>query len=198
MSLKENIEMVKEELNQEEKMFENAVRTERFVKKYKMPLIGALTAIVVVLVGNTLYQANVESKIASSNEAYMKLLKSPTDAQAIKTLKENNSALYDAWQLKLALENGDKTKLESLKSSKYSVVSDLAFYESATLNKDTSALNIYTKKENAIYKDMALLDASVLLMQAGKTEEAKEKLSEIDNKSSLKKTAQMLQHYGVK
>ena len=35
VSLKENIEMVKNELNSEEQFFEKAVQTERFVKKYK-------------------------------------------------------------------------------------------------------------------------------------------------------------------
>jgi len=36
LSLKQDIEMVKEELNSEEKFFEKAVLTERFVKKYKL------------------------------------------------------------------------------------------------------------------------------------------------------------------
>ena len=35
MSLKEELEMVKEELSSEEKFFEKAVITEKFVKKYK-------------------------------------------------------------------------------------------------------------------------------------------------------------------
>jgi hypothetical protein len=35
LSLKENINMVREELNSEEKFFEKAVITEKFVKKYK-------------------------------------------------------------------------------------------------------------------------------------------------------------------
>jgi len=45
LSLKNNIEMVKEELNSEEKFFEKAVITEKFVKKYKNLLIGSVIAI---------------------------------------------------------------------------------------------------------------------------------------------------------
>jgi hypothetical protein len=49
LSLKENIQAVKDELNSEEKFFENAIRTERFVKKYQKPLIAAVVALVIGL-----------------------------------------------------------------------------------------------------------------------------------------------------
>lgn len=198
MSLKENIEMVKEELSQEEKLFESAVRTERFVKKYKMPLIGALAVMVVVLAGNAIYQANVSSKIKSSNEAYMKLLASPADASAIKTLKESNEALYDAWRLQLAISEKNESQLQKLILSSSDVVADLASYELAAIKKDKKSLNAYSQKELAILKDMALLDESVLLMKESKIEEARADLAKIDDKSSAKKIATMLQHYGVK
>lgn len=198
MSLKENIDMVKEKLNQEEKFFESAVKTERFVKKYKMPLISVCVAVIVVIVGNSLYQTKLSQTISESNAAYLTLLSSPTDAQAGQTLKETNSELYDAWQLKLALEGQDETKLESLKSSSSDVISDLATYELATLKKDKSALNDYALNQDAILKDLAILNEAVLLMQEGKTAEAKARLSLIDEDSSFKKMVDLLQHYGVK
>ena len=198
MSLKENIDMVKEELSQEEKMFESAVKTEKFVKKYKMPSIGAITTILVVVIGNSLYKASVESKITASNKAYSTLLQTPTDASAQKELQENNALLYDAWKLQQALKANDDKALESLKSSKSEVVSDIASYELATLKQDSSALNSYSNDKDAIYRDIALLNEAVLLMKNGKKDEAKARLSMIDDKSSLKKTAMMLQHYGVK
>ena len=48
MSLKDNIEMVKEELNSEEKFFERSVITERFVKKYKNAIIASVVVIVLL------------------------------------------------------------------------------------------------------------------------------------------------------
>jgi len=198
LSLKENIEMVKEELNQEEKMFENAVKTERFVKKYKMPLIGAIVAVIVVIVGNALYKANVMAKVEASNGAYLALLASPTDADARQVLKENNTALFDAWKLQVAMKNTDEKTLASLKASKNEVVADLATYELATIKKDKAALNAYAQKSGAVLKDMALLNEAVLLMKEDKIEEAHARLALIDEKSSLKNTAKMLQHYGVK
>ena len=40
MSLKDNIKHIKDELNSEEKFFENIVRAEKFLKKYKKILIA--------------------------------------------------------------------------------------------------------------------------------------------------------------
>lgn len=197
MSLKENIDMVKEELNQEDKLFETAVKTERFVKKYKMPLISFVVAVVAVLIGNSIYQLNLSQTISKSNAAYLTLLSSPSDTEANKVLKETNPELYDAWQLKVALADADEVKLEALRSSSSSVVADLASYELAALKKDKAALNEYALNQDAILKDMAILNEAVLLMKEGKTAEAKERLSLIDEDSSFKKMVALLQHYGV-
>ena len=197
MSLKENIDMVKEELNQEEKLFESAVKTERFVKKYKMPLISIVLTVIVVLIGNSVYQASKAQSIAKSNEAYMSLLAQPDDSEADKVLKENNPALYDAWKFQRAVQADDKAGLESLTSSKSSVIADLASYELAAINKDKIALNAYALNQQAVLKDLAVLDEAVLLMQEGKSSEAKARLALIDERSPLKKLAMLLQHYGV-
>ena len=198
MSLKENIDMVKEELNQEEKFFASAVKTERFVKKYKMPLISIFIAILIVIVGNSIYHASKTEAIESSNEAYMTLLANSGDAEASKVLKENNEALYDAWQLKMALEQKNEALLTTLTSSKSEVIADLAGYELAALKKDKAALNEYALNQKAIYQDLAIVDEAVLLMQEGKTSEAKARLRLIGDKSALKKLSMLLQHYGVK
>lgn len=63
MSLKNDIEMVREELNSEEKFFEKAVVTERFIKKYKNVIIGSIAAIVVVVGANIAYDMNKASQI---------------------------------------------------------------------------------------------------------------------------------------
>ncbi len=189
--------MVKEELNQEEKLFESAVKTERFVKKYKMPLISIVVTVIVVLIGNSVYQASKAQSIAASNEAYMTLLAQPDNSEADKVLQENNPALYDAWKFQRAVQTDDKAGLESLTSSKSNVIADLASYELAAANKDKSALNAYALNQKAVLKDLAILDEAVLLMQEGKSAEAKARLALIDDRSPLKKLSMLLQHYGV-
>ena len=54
LSLQQELQMVKEELTSEEKFFEKAVVTEKFVKKYRKPLIGVVVAIVLIVVGDML------------------------------------------------------------------------------------------------------------------------------------------------
>jgi hypothetical protein len=197
LSLKENIDMVREELSQEEKLFAGAVRTERFVKKYKMPIISALTTIVIMIIGYSLYQMNAARAVTSSNEAYIALLNDPQDKAAQAILKENNTALFDAWQFKRALDQQDEALLQTLSSSSSDVISDLSRYELAALKKDKSTLNAYALEQASILKDLALLNEAVLLMKEKKTEEAKARLRLIDEKSSLNKIATLLQHYGV-
>lgn len=190
--------MVREELNQEEKLFAGAVRTERFVKKYKKPIIIAVTTMVVVIIGYSLYQMNVTKAIETSNEAYNTLLNDPQDKAAQEVLKENNTVLFDAWQFKRALDQQDEAMLKRLSTSSSDVISDLSRYELAALKKDKSALNAYADDKTSILKDLALLDEAVLLMKEKKVEEAKARLRLIDEKSSLNKMASLLQHYGVK
>ncbi len=198
MSLKENIDMVKDELSQEEKLFAGAVKAERFIKKYKLQLISVVVAVIIALVSNTVYQASVAQAIESSNEAYLTLLSNSEDAKAAEVLQENNPALYDAWQFKMARDKNDEAMLKSLSSSQSSVISDLASYELAALKKDKTALNEYALDQDAILKDLALINEAVLLMKEGKTEEAKTRLALIDQSSSLNKLAMLLQHYGIK
>ncbi|MDF1881362.1 hypothetical protein JHD50_08620 [Sulfurimonas sp. MAG313] len=96
------------------------------------------------------------------------------------------------------LKGKDETKLARLVNSSSSVVSDLARYELATLKKDKAALNTYSLSQDAVLKDLAILNEAVLLIQEGKTEEAQARLKLIDEKSNLHKMVVMLQHYGVK
>lgn len=198
MSLKENIDMIKDELSQEEKFFASAVQTERFVKKYKTPLIGAIVAAVVVVSANALYQVKVDGEVERSNAAYTTLQKTPADEAAIAQLKEDNPPLFEAWSLQQAMEKQDMEALKKLTTSSSPVISDVATYQLATMEKDAAALNAYALNQNAVFKDLAIFNEAVLLIEQGKADEAKARLKLIDEKSSLYKMVTMLQHYGVK
>ncbi|MBN2781994.1 MAG: hypothetical protein JXQ66_02010, partial [Campylobacterales bacterium] len=73
MSIKNNIDMVREELNSEEKFFEKAVMTERFVSKYKKPLIGLVSVVILVAVSSITYDSYKNNKIESANITLTKL-----------------------------------------------------------------------------------------------------------------------------
>jgi hypothetical protein len=198
VSLKENIEMVKNELNSEEQFFEKAVQTERFVKKYKKPLIGLVAAAVLAIGTGTAYDIYTQNKIDQSNAAFNVLMADPDDQTAQEQLKTLNPKLYDLWTLSKALKSKDQEVLRTLQNSKALAVADLAAYELSAIEEDAEGLENYAQKSGALLKDLALIEAAVLLMEKGDVKSAKEKLSMIDINSPLYESAQSLAHYGVK
>lgn len=197
VSLKENIEMVKNELNSEEQFFEKAVQTERFVKKYKKPLIGLITAAILAIGTGSAYDIYTQNKIDQSNAAFNVLMADPDDQTAQEQLRTLNPKLYDVWSLSKALKSKDQEALRTLQSSNAVAVADLAAYELSAIEEDAEGLENYAQKSGALLKDLALIEVAVLLIEKGDVKSAKEKLSMIDINSPLYESAQSLAHYGV-
>lgn len=198
MSIKDNIQTLKDELNSEEKLFESALRTERFVKKYQKPLIGSVISLLLIVGGAIAYQAYNNSRIDSSNEALNILLANPTDKSALKTLENKNTKLYELYTLSMAIKNSDIKTLQYLQKSQSTEISDLATYEAAVLRADHATLETYTKKQGAIYQDLALLESSVASLQKGNIQSAQNQLALIKEDSAIFSLAQALSHFGVK
>ncbi|WP_321778070.1 hypothetical protein [Sulfurimonas sp.] len=198
MSLKNDIEMVKEELNSEEKFFEKAVITEKFVKKYKNKMIVALVVIVVLVVGNIAYDINKQNQVTAANEALSVLSKDSQNSEALLTLKSISPDLYDVWVYSNAIAKKDFITIKEMKNSSAFLVGDLASYEFAQNTKDAKALNTYASKQDAIYKDLALVQSAIILMGESKIKEAHEILQKVPVQSSFAKIASALLHYGVK
>ena len=198
MSLKNNIEMVREELNSEEKFFEKAVVTEKFVKKYKNAIIGTIAAIIIVALANIAYDINKQGQIDAANEALAQLEKGPNNVTALSRLESLSPNLHDVWLYSKALADKDTATLEKLKDSKAMLVSDLASYESAVELKSAEKLDDYALRQGAIYKDLANVQSAIILMNEGKVDEAHQKLSLISEQSPLSNIAKSLRHYGVK
>lgn len=198
MSLKENLEAIKTELSSEEKFFESAVRTERFVKKYQKPMIASLVALLIGLGTYAGYDAYQNAKIEKANKALSALLLNSNDSASLQQLQENSTSLYDLYRLSKALKEGDQKGLESLKNSNSSEVADIAMYESAVLANDNKALSLYTKKQGALYQDLAAIEVAVEEIQNQNSVTARTSLAVIKEDSALYPLAQMLNHYGVK
>ena len=198
MSIKNDIEMIKEELTSEEKFFEKSVITERFVKKYKNILIAGVAFIVVGVTGSIVYNINKESTAKEANVALSSLQANPSDSNALAQLKSLSPSLYDAFIYSKALADKDITSLESLKDSKFLPLADLTRYELAQNKQDVNELTTYALTEDAIYKDLAQVQAAIILMNEGQTDKAHSKLKTITEASPLSKIAKELLHYGVK
>jgi len=195
LSIQNDLKMVKEELNSEEKFFEKAVLTERFVKKYKNLMIGSFVAVVVVVGANIAYDINRQSKIDEANNCLAKLEISIKDTNSLKKLKELSPNLYNVWLYSRAIANKDDKTLQELKNSDTLIVDDLASYESAKTLKE---LDEYSLRQNAIFKDLAVIESAIILINQSKIDEAHQKLAQIALNSSLMPVAKALMHYGVK
>lgn len=186
--------MVKEELNSEEKFFEKAVMTEKFVKKYKNVMIASVVAVVLVVGANIAYNMNEESKVSAANAVLLKLQSNPSDAAALSELKKLSPNLHDVWLYSEAIANSDIELLKGLKSSNAMIVSDLAKYE---LAQDAASLEEYASKQSAIYRDLALVKSAVMLLNENRVDKAKAVLSKVSAESSLSELVAVLNHYGV-
>jgi hypothetical protein len=198
LSLKNNIDMVREELNSEEKFFEKAVVTEKFIKKYKNIMIATIVVIVIGVGSNIAYTMNNDARIVDANQALTKLNTDPTNSAEIEKLKSLSPALFDAWSYSQAISSKDIESLKKLQNSKTVIVGDLASYEVAQNTKDIQMLEGYASKQDSIYKDLAQVQSAILLLNEDKIELAHQKLLTISQDSSLFKVATALLHYGVK
>lgn len=198
MSLKTNIDMVKEELTSEEKFFEKAVVTEKFVKKYKNVMIGSVVAIALFVAGNIAYTINKQNTIDEANRTLLELQTNPDNSIALSRLEELSPTLKDVWLYSQAIVSKDMDALSKLKDSQAIMVSDLSQYEVAQNANDVSKLEEYASKQDAVYRDLAYIQSAVILMNDKKIDEAHEKLSMIGIDSPLAQVAKSLMHYGVK
>jgi len=198
LSLKENMEMVKEELTSEEKFFEKAVVTEKFVKKYKNVMIGSVVAIVLFVAGDIGYNINKEHTLKAANAALLQLEANPSDKATLATLESLSPELHDVWMYSQALANKNVKELEKLQTSKALLIGDLSTYEVAQNLQDLNRLENYSEKQNAIYRDLAQVQAAIILMKEKKIDEAHSKLSMISSNSPLAQISHALMHYGVK
>lgn len=198
MNLKENMQALKEELSSEEKFFESAVKTERFVKKYKKPMIASVIVLLLGLGGSVTYQIINDAKVERANTSLNTLLMNPMDQNALNELSSQGGSLYELYSLSKALRANDLKTLQTLKGAKSFEVADIASYESAVLSKDDKALDAYSKKQGSIYQELAVIELAVLSIQKGDSKAAHTSLALIKEDSAVYPLAQMLSHYGVK
>ena len=198
MSLKTDIEMVKEELTSEEKFFEKAVVTEKFVKKYKNVMIGSVVAVVLFVAGSITHNVSEQNRIDSANIALSELQNNPTNSATLARLESLSPALHDVWVYSQALVSKDNEKLESLTKSEAVLIADLASYELAQNANSLEKFNSYIASTDPMYLDLARVQSAVLLMNEKKIDQAHETLTQISLNSPLAKIAKVLMHYGVK
>ena len=198
MSIKDQVEFVKEELTQDEKLLESLIKVERFYKKNRLAILAVFVSFVVGGVGYGVMKYVKEQQLLKANSALLKLQNNPSDTDALQVLKDNNPSLARLFLLKEATISGDMEILEKLAKSKDEIVSDLAMYHMAIFKNNLSQIKEYRLKSSALLKDLAIFDEAYLLCKNGKIDEAKDMLAQISEVSPIKSVAKMLEHYGIK
>lgn len=191
MSLKDNVNLVKEELSSEEKFLESSVKLERFYKKYKVLIIAA----VVVLVGGTIafYTTNSikEAKKLEANIAFNKVLENPKDAQALATLKDKNLQLF---QVANYINDIKESKLPD---TQVAYLKELVEYQKALNEKNANKLNAVSMQNDFLLKEFAIFNKALLEATEGKYEDAKATLKLIPQDSKAIDLVNVLNHYLV-
>lgn len=188
MSIKENVDFVKDELNSEEKFIESFVKVERFYKKYKTLIFALLGIIIVAVIGITVKSVMNENAKLEANLAFDKLLSNPADEKALETLKEKNKNLYGA----ALFLSSDDSKIEEINTP---FLKELAKYEIALKNKNIDELNNLSMQNDFLLKEFAIFNKALLLTNEGKYTEAKTALTLIPNTSKAYELSNLLNHY---
>lgn len=189
MSLKDNVDFVKKELDSEEKFIESFVKVERFYKKYKKALIAAVAVIVVGSIGYTINNSIQASNKAEANLAFNKILNDVNDQEALATLKSSNDKLYNV-ALYLQAKEGNKDIQVNERYLKY-----LLEYEEALKNSDVEKLNSLAMQKDFLLKEFALFNKALILTEQGKFEDARQTLKMIKQDSKVSDLVALLNHY---
>ncbi|AFL67948.1 hypothetical protein [Sulfurospirillum barnesii] len=189
MGLKENIQVVKQEISTEEQFLEGMIKGERFFKKNKNYIFSALALIVLGAGGYSINSIMIDQKLKASNEAYAIFLKDANNLAALETLKDKNPKLYMMFLFEEALKKGDVEALKKVAlSQEDAIVSDLATYQLSQMDGNTTA-------QGALLSGMVFLHEGYALLKENKVDEARLKFAQIDVNSPLKQIAKNLEHY---
>ena len=185
MSLKENINYIKEEISTEESFMEKFFKTEQFLKKYKTLIVGGVSVLVIAVVGFYISSYITQQNKVDSNKAFNTLLVDPKNKEAISVLKENNPKLLEV----ILFTNGDKTTtdLEFLK--------DLNLYSIAMKENSIDKIASISQNQKFLLKDFAVFNKALIQTQNQKYIDAKETLKQISESSSITALSKMLSHF---
>lgn len=188
MSIKENVNYVKNELSSEEKFLENFVKGERFFRKYKTLIFAIVVLAIIVPIGYVIKKDLDESNKLEANAAFNKFLES-NDEKALATLKDKNEKLYE---IALFLQARKDNKTVEINTP---VLKELAKFQIAMESKNTKELENLSMQNDFLLKEFAIFNKALLLTNEGKFEEAKTALKQIPQTSKATELANLLNHY---
>jgi hypothetical protein len=185
MSLKENIEYIKQEVSAEESFMEKFFKLEKFYKKYKVALTVVLSIFIVSLVGYyTTSYINDQNKL-QANIAFNKLLINKNDTQAQAVLKESNIKLYNIFQYM----NDNTKKVDN------QFLEQISNYAKAIKANNIDKIVEVSQNQSFLLKDFATINTIILKIKNKKYQDAKETLKLVSNDQNIASLKLMLEHF---
>ena len=188
MSIKENVDYVKNELSSEEKFLENFVKSERFLKKYKTLIFTIIALIILGAIGFVIKTNIDETNKLEANIALSKFLDT-NDEKALATLKDKNEKLYEIALFLKAKKENKTTEIN------IPLLKELAKFQMALETKNLEELNNLSMQNDFLLKEFAIFNKALLLANEGKFEESKTTLNQIPQTSKASELANLLNHY---
>ena len=181
---------IKEELKKDEELLVKVFKLEKFIKKYKKHIIGAIIIIVVYVMGNSIYSYIKTQKLIASNNAYDTLLQNPNDKEALAKLKENKN-LYDLF----LLQEGELDKLQNTNAPELKAI---IAYKKAMQKGDKNSLENYLLNPSyKILKDPVRIALMRIYLKEGNHKKAEEIYNQINPNSEFAAIGKFLLHYGI-
>ncbi|MDX4038800.1 hypothetical protein [Aliarcobacter skirrowii] len=187
MSIKDDVNYLKNELNNEEKLLENFVKLERFFKKYKKIIYVLILLAIITPIAIFTKNKIDESNLYKANIALNNYLEQG-DESSLQYLKNKNQSLYE-----VALFLTAKKELSEINiSSKY--LKELLEYQIAAKEMNFDKLDALRKNDDFLIKDYAILHEAIILVNQEEYEKAKAILEEINQDSKVYELAILLKH----
>ena len=185
MSLKENVDYIKEELSSEEKFLESSLKAEKFYKKYKFLIFGVVGLAIAyfVAVGVMDYSAN-KTKV-EANIAYNKVMDDAKDTTSLNELKALNNKLYEIALLKT--NQATSTTVVYLK--------ELEAYQNALKNEDIAALDKLISTQDFLLKDFASVNKALIYIEKQDYTKAKAALKVVPSDSQVTSLVTLIEHF---
>ena len=187
LSVKENINTIKSELDAQEEFIKNFIKGERFIKKYKYYFLTIIVAIIVYFLGDYIIDKIKENRLEKANVVYNQLIYDLNNTKLENELKNLDINLYTMFLLNKIKTDGDLNVLKKLSNDKNLnyLLKNIIYLNT---NEKSIFLNDYEKLINA-YK----------LMQENKIKEANVILDTIKDNAELAQIIKNLKHYqGIK
>ena len=176
---------IKEELKQDEELLIKVFKLEKFIKKYKKPIIAGVVLLVLFVIGYNVYNYFQTQKIINANNALDRALNN--DKKALSELKKDKK-LYNLYLL-----NKGKFSEITIKELKA-----IKAYELAMKKGTKEALESYLlNPEYKILKNPVRFALMRIYLKENNRQKAKMLYDEIDNNSKFKQLGLYLLHYGI-